>query len=145
MHRSIPVIITTAAAVLPFTAAAAATHPAPRPTATPTHAKSHPASHKKPSNPTHTYAGPGVDMQWGTVQVTIVVKGKRIADIRATAPTERERSAFINQQAVPMLRQEVLQAQSATIDLIGGATMTSEAYDQSLQAAVDKAHKAHTL
>ena len=94
---------------------------------------------------THTYAGPGVDMQWGTVQVTIVVKCKRITDIQATAPTERQRSAFINQQAVPMLRQEVLQAQSATIDLIGGATMTSEAYDQSLQAAVDAAHKAHTL
>ena len=145
MHRSVPFIITTAAAVLPLTAASAATHPAPRPTATPTHAKAHPASHKKPTTTTYTYAGLGVDMQWGTVQVTIVVKGKRIADIRATAPTERERSAFINQQAVPMLRQEVLKAQSATIDLIGGATMTSEAYDQSLQAAVDKAHKARTL
>jgi len=46
MHRSIPFIITTAAAVLPLTAASAATHPAPRPTATPTHAKAHPASHK---------------------------------------------------------------------------------------------------
>ncbi len=104
-----------------------------------------PRPHTTPAVTTHTYAGPGVDMQWGTVQVTIVVKGKRIVDIQASAPTERERSAFINQQAVPMLRQEVLQAQSATIDLIGGATMTSDAYDQSLQAAVDKAHKAHTL
>jgi len=79
------------------------------------------------------------------VQVTIIVKGKRIADVRATAPNERARSAFINQQAIPMLRQEVLQAQSATIDLIGGATLTSEAYTQSLQAAVDRAHQAHTL
>jgi uncharacterized protein with FMN-binding domain len=145
MHRSIPLIITTAAAVLPLTAASAATHPAPRPTATPAHATSHPAAHKTSTSTTYTYAGPGVDMQWGTVQVTIAVKGKRITDVRATAPTERERSAFINQQAVPMLRQEVLQAQRATVDLIGGATMTSEAYDQSLQAAVDKAHKAHTL
>jgi len=145
MHRSIPFIITTAATVLPFTTTLAATHPTPRPTATPTHAKAHPAAHKKSTSTTYTYAGPGVDMQWGTVQVTIVVKGKRIVDIQASAPTERERSAFINQQAVPMLRQEVLQAQSATIDLIGGATMTSDAYDQSLQAAVDQAHKAHTL
>lgn len=104
-----------------------------------------PSTHTAPIVTTHTYAGPGVDMQWGTVQVTIVVKGKRIIDIQATAPTERQRSAFINQQAVPMLRQEVLQAQSATIDVIGGATMTSDAYYQSLVSALQAAHKAHTL
>ncbi len=150
MHRSIPVIITTAAAIIPFTTTLAAAHPAPRPTATPTHAThathvTHPVSHKKPTITTYKYTGPGTDMQWGTVQVTIVVKGKRIADIQATAPTERQRSAFINQQAVPMLRQEVLQAQSAKIDAIGGATMTSDAYYQSLLGALQAAHKAHTL
>ncbi len=152
-RRSITLITAAAATVIPFGGVWAATRstprPTPRPTPTPTHAKPHPAAHKTPASraatTTYKYQGPSADMEWGPVQVTIVVKGKRITDVQATAPTERERSAFINQQAIPMLRGEVLRAQSATIDLIGGATLTSDAYAQSLQAAVDTAHKAHTL
>jgi uncharacterized protein with FMN-binding domain len=162
-RRSMTLIATAAAAVIPAGGVWAATHPAPRPTATPTArqktatavahktatavaGKAATATARKAAiMPLRTYAGPSADMEWGPVQVTIVVKGKRITDVKATAPTERERSAFINQQAIPMLRSEVLRAQSATIDLIGGATLTSEAYAQSLQAAVDNAHKAHSL
>lgn len=87
----------------------------------------------------HTVHGPSVDMQWGPIQVTLKVKGKKIVDISATYPTERARSQFINSQAIPWLRQETLQAQSARIQLIGGATMTSEAYAMSLQAALHSA------
>ena len=83
-----------------------------------------------------TIQGPAVDMRWGPVQVTIVVKGKVLTDVQATAPTERSRSAFINNQAIPILRQEALQAKSANIDLLSGATLTSEAFAQSLQAAL---------
>ena len=86
-----------------------------------------------------TIQGPAVDMRWGPVQVTIVVKGKVLTDVQATAPTERSRSAFINNQAIPLLRQEALQAKSANIDLLSGATMTSEAFAQSLQAALTQA------
>ena len=86
-----------------------------------------------------TIQGPSVDMRWGPVQVTIVVKGKVLTDVQATAPTERSRSAFINNQAIPILRQEALQAKSANIDLLSGATMTSEAFAQSLQAALTQA------
>ncbi len=86
-----------------------------------------------------TIQGPAVDMQWGPVQVTIIVKGKLLTDVQATAPTERSRSAFINNQAIPLLRQEALQAKSANIDLLSGATMTSEAFAQSLQAALTQA------
>jgi uncharacterized protein with FMN-binding domain len=82
-------------------------------------------------------------MRWGLVQVTIVVKGKVVTGLSATAPTERPRSAFINNQAIPMLRQEVLQAKTATnikkIYGISGATMTSEAFYQSLLAALHAA------
>ena len=78
-------------------------------------------------------------MRWGPVQVTVKVKGKKILDVAATYPTERPKSQFINEQAIPMLRTEVLQLQSARSQLIGGATMTSQAYAQSLQAALDKA------
>ncbi|HTN25709.1 MAG TPA: FMN-binding protein [Solirubrobacteraceae bacterium] len=84
--------------------------------------------------------GPAVNMRWGPVKVRITVKGKRITNVTATAPTERPRSARINQQALPLLRKEVLKAQSARIFVISGATMTSNAYGASLQAAITKAH-----
>lgn len=86
------------------------------------------------------YKGPPVSMRWGPVQVTIKVKGKKIVNVSATAPIDRTRSSFINGQALPMLKQEVLQAQIATINSISGATMTSNAYIQSLQGALLKAH-----
>jgi uncharacterized protein with FMN-binding domain len=92
------------------------------------------------SGGTQPIAGPSVDMQWGPVQVTIIVKGKKVTDVQATAPMERARSNYINSQALPWLRQETLQAQSANIDVIGGATLTSEAYAGSLQAALAAAH-----
>jgi uncharacterized protein with FMN-binding domain len=55
-------------------------------------------------------------------------------------PTERPRSAQINGRAVPILRSEVLRAQSARIHLVSGATMTSNAYVTSLRSALTKAH-----
>lgn len=83
--------------------------------------------------------GPAINMQWGIVQVTIVVQGKKVIDIQTVAPTERARSAYINSIAVPMLRQEALTAQSANIYLISGATMTSEAFAMSLQSVLQTA------
>ncbi len=149
MHRSIPILVTTAATIVPAGLIWTATHPTPTPTATakpkptPTHIARprpvvHPTSTPRPT--VRTIAGPSVDMRWGPVQVTIVVTGKRITDAQASAPTERDRSAFINSQAIPLLRQEVLQAQSANIDTLSGATMTSESYIQSLQSALQTAH-----
>ena len=112
--------------------------PVPGGTATPG------ASGNAPAGAAHTYVGPSADMQWGPVQVTIVVKGKLVTDLSATAPTERARSAMINGQAVPMLRQEVLQAKTVAniknIYGISGATLTSEAFYQSLLAALTSAH-----
>ncbi|MDB5076611.1 MAG: FMN-binding protein [Chloroflexi bacterium] len=128
MHKSIPALITTAATIIPAGSALAATQPVAKPTTT-THAAT-----------TRTYKGPSVDMRWGPVQVTIIVKGKRITDVRTVAPTERSRSAYINNIAVPMLRSEVLKAQSAKIYGISGATMTSDAFYQSLVPALKAAH-----
>jgi uncharacterized protein with FMN-binding domain len=89
---------------------------------------------------TKTVKGPGVTMRWGTVRVTLKVTGRKIVGLGVSYPTERQRSVFINQQAVPLLKAEVLRAQSARINLVGGATLTSEAFDQSLQAALHAAH-----
>ena len=93
------------------------------------------------SGATRTIDGDPVDNRFGTVQVRVTLQGKAITAIEALQmPYDHARSAYISQQAEPMLRQEALQAQSAQIDIIGGATYTSESYAQSLQSALDKAH-----
>jgi uncharacterized protein with FMN-binding domain len=70
--------------------------------------------------------------------VTITVSGGRITQATATYPTSGQ-SGVINGKAIPKLNQETLQAQNADIDTVSGATLTSEAYRNSLQAAVDRA------
>lgn len=86
------------------------------------------------------YHGALTSMKWGPVQVTITVKGRKITAVTATVPTERPRSASINGRAVPLLRGEALRAQSARINSVSGATLTSRAFDSSLQYALTKAH-----
>ncbi|HEY2702483.1 MAG TPA: FMN-binding protein [Candidatus Dormibacteraeota bacterium] len=87
------------------------------------------------------YSGEDVSMRYGDVQVRVVVSGGRITDVQAVQlPSDRSRSAYISQVAGPMLHDEVLTAQSAQIDTISGATYTSDAYAQSVQAALDQAH-----
>jgi uncharacterized protein with FMN-binding domain len=56
-------------------------------------------------------------------------------------PNHTDRSLVINERAIPILRSETLQAQSAGIDFVSGATDTSDAYTQSLQAAILKAKR----
>lgn len=87
-----------------------------------------------------TVNGPVVETRFGPVEVEAVVSGGRVTDVKTLEyPNEARRSQAINQQALPILRQEALSAQSANIDTVSGATYTSEAYAQSLQAALDGA------
>ncbi len=89
---------------------------------------------------TRTVTGPDVPNQYGDVQVQLTLQGSKIVDIKALQmPYDRQRSYEISQQAAPLLAQEVMQAQSANIDLLSGATYTSESYAQSVQAALDQA------
>jgi uncharacterized protein with FMN-binding domain len=82
-----------------------------------------------------------VDTQWGPVQVEITVSGGRIVSARAVQqPSGNPRDAEINGYALPVLGQEVVQAQSAAIDSVSGATVTSQGYIASLQSAIDSAH-----
>ncbi|WP_328611234.1 FMN-binding protein [Amycolatopsis sp. NBC_00345] len=88
-----------------------------------------------------TFTGTAADTRYGPVQVRIVVSGGRITDAQAVqVPDESGRDVRINSAAVPTLVQETLQAQSAQIDTVSGATYTSEGYTQSLQSALDQAH-----
>jgi uncharacterized protein with FMN-binding domain len=67
------------------------------------------------------------------------VTGKRITDVSINVNNSDGRSQDINSQAVPYLRQETLQAQNANVSIVSGATLTSQAYAQSLQAALQQA------
>ena len=87
-----------------------------------------------------TVNGNAFSNPYGEVQVAVVLNGNQIVNVNALQmPHDRSRSADISSQAAPLLHDEVIQAQSAQIDTIGGATYTSESYAQSLQSALDKA------
>ncbi len=87
-----------------------------------------------------TYTGPVVDAYYGLVQIQAIVQGGRLVSIRVLKyPSDRRTSVFINRQALPMLRDEVISAQRADVDIISGATLTSEAFIRSLGAALQKA------
>jgi uncharacterized protein with FMN-binding domain len=79
--------------------------------------------------------------RWGPVQVRITVQGGKITDSQAVVyPDNNGRDVEINSYALPVLDQEAVQAQSANIDMVSGATVTSGGYLQSLQSAIDQAH-----
>jgi len=85
-----------------------------------------------------TITGPDVPNRYGDVQVRITVTGHHLDDVQALQlPMDRERSAEISDYAGPRLRQEALRAQSANVDIVSGASYTSESYIQSLQGAID--------
>ncbi|MFF9284060.1 FMN-binding protein [Streptomyces griseosporeus] len=87
-----------------------------------------------------TVTGDPVDTRWGPVQVRVTVENGKLTDVTAvTYPTENPRDQEINAYAIPELRREALDAQSADIDTVSGATYTSDGYRQSLQSALDSA------
>ena len=114
-------------------AAARPTQPVARPTNTPV-----------PSVATATtgapFTGVVVETQFGPVQVQIAVSGGRLVDVRAVQlPGDRGRSIRISQYSAPILRSEAIQAQSARVDIVSGATYTSRAYALSLDSALRQA------
>jgi uncharacterized protein with FMN-binding domain len=91
-------------------------------------------------NKSGTYVGDPVSSQFSTIQVEVVVSGGKISDIKLLEDTdEDEHSAQVDGYAVPILRSEALSAQSANVDMVSGATFTSQSYTQSLQSAIDRA------
>jgi uncharacterized protein with FMN-binding domain len=139
MQKAITAMVTAAALASPVGAAAAATK-----------------LKKKVVTATRTVAGPQVETdRWGLTQVTLVVKKttttvgtKKTVARKITAvhvpvyPNHTDRSVFINEQAIPILVQETLTLQFARgIQMVSGATDTSYAFSQSLQAALALAKK----
>ena len=88
-----------------------------------------------------TFTGAAVQTRFGTVQVQITVKAGAITDVTALQLTDDDRkSVQISNRAAPLLRTAVIKAQSAQVQTISGATVTSDAYLSSLQAALDAAN-----
>jgi len=84
--------------------------------------------------------GDSVDTRWGPVQVAITVASGKITAVNVPVyPDNNGRDQEINSYALPQLIQETLDAQSANIDMVSGATFTSDGYLQSLQSALDQA------
>lgn len=86
------------------------------------------------------YTGPTVDVFYGLVQVQATVQDGQLADVQFLQyPHDRRTSQQINNIAMPRLKQEAIQAQSAYINIISGATLTSEGFAQSLYAVLNEA------
>jgi uncharacterized protein with FMN-binding domain len=87
-----------------------------------------------------TVTGTVAQTRWGPVQVQLTVAAKKITNVAVVQyPNGNGRDQEINSQALPMLIQETLAKQSAEIDMVSGATVTSDGYLQSLQSAIDRA------
>jgi len=90
-----------------------------------------------------TFTGATAQTRWGPVQVRIVVANGKITSADAIRyPSGNGNDAQINAYAIPQLNAEAVAANSAKIDMISGATVTSGGYLQSLQNAIDQAFKA---
>lgn len=88
-----------------------------------------------------TYTGSATDAYYGTVQVKAVIQNGKLATVQFLQyPSDRSTSRYINGQAMPALTTEAIQAQSANVNIVSGATFTSQAFQQSLQSALASAH-----
>ncbi|MBB4966953.1 FMN-binding protein [Saccharothrix violaceirubra] len=84
--------------------------------------------------------GPVVQTRWGPVQVRVTLEDGRITAVDVLQyPDENSKDEQINARALPILVDATLDAQSADIDMVTGATVTSEGYVESLQGALDEA------
>jgi uncharacterized protein with FMN-binding domain len=90
---------------------------------------------------THSVTGAVEQFGYGELAVRVTVTGSRITNVTVPAlQTAEPFSQQLSEQAIPLLRSQVLAADGASINGVSGATFTSEAYATSLQAALDKLH-----
>lgn len=126
MKRALPVLVLSIAGLVPVwryapspETATTATAPSPAPS---------------PTSPgASVVAGPTVATEKGPVQVEVTFQDERITAVRMLRRPDHPQTTA----AVPKLIEETLQAQSADIDTVSGATVTSDGYKESLQAAID--------
>jgi uncharacterized protein with FMN-binding domain len=88
------------------------------------------------------FTGDSTDAYYGNVQVKVTISNGKITDVTfLDYPQDRGHSIRINDYAMPSLKSEAIQAQSAQVDIVSGATQTSKAFIQSLSTALVRAQK----
>lgn len=98
------------------------------------------SSSSSSSSGSTTVTGTAADTRWGPVQVQLTITDGKVTDVSVVEyPDSNGRDQQINARALPILVQETLDAQSADIDMVSGATYTSDGYTTSLQSALDQA------
>lgn len=109
----------------------------------PTSSSSQSSSQSSTSTGTYkdgSYTGSVEDAYYGEVQVKASISGGKLTSVTfLDYPHTHSTSVYINQQAMPYLQQEAIQAQSAHVNIISGATYTSQAFMQSLSNALSQA------
>jgi len=87
-----------------------------------------------------TATGPSVNFNFGVLSVSVTVSGTKLTNVTIGALDDggNPRSQSIDQQSIPILEQQALQAQSANIQGVSGASYTSSGFQQSLQAALSQ-------
>ncbi len=93
-----------------------------------------------PAAPSGTFTGSTVGTRYGGVQVAVTLAAGKLTAVTALAfPSADTKSAAVSDQAIPLLREETIAAQSAEVATISGATYTSKAWQESLAAALAQA------
>jgi uncharacterized protein with FMN-binding domain len=104
------------------------------------HTQSHSSSGPMPPYKDGTYTGNSEDAFYGNIQVKAIISSEKITDVQFLQyPNNAARSLAINTLAMPNLKQEAIQAQDAHVDIVSGATDTSNAFMQSLSSALTQA------
>ena len=86
------------------------------------------------------YVGEPTDTEWGTMQIKGVIRGGSLTDVQFMQyPAHRRRSAEISNWALPVLRSEAIREQSAHVDMVSSATITTDGFQQSLASALQRA------
>ncbi|MDX2605015.1 FMN-binding protein [Streptomyces caniscabiei] len=130
MKRAIPALVLSAAALVPVWRYAPSTDT----TSTTTTAEPAPSASADTSSGATVVTGPTIDTEKGPVQVRATFQGEKITTVKFLQQPDHPQT----EAAVPVLIEETLTAQSADIDTVSGATITSDAYRESLQAAIDE-------
>ena len=86
------------------------------------------------------YTGSAADAFFGNVQVQAVIKNGKLTDVKVLShPSGRRQSDVINNSALPVLTKEAVSAQSANVQAVSGATLSSRAFMESLNSALQQA------
>jgi uncharacterized protein with FMN-binding domain len=87
-----------------------------------------------------SFTGSVADAYYGNIQVRVIIQNGKITDVQFLQyPNDRDRSIRINTFAMPLLKQEAIQAQNAQVDIVSGATDSSQAFIESLSSALSSA------